>query len=590
MLGKVLVLIKPYKKAFIIGQMAMIIGTLAGLAFPWTVREVFNSLFQAENIPSLMIWVGLLASMLVLTEVANYVKTNALDGIGQNIICDLRDRLYQKLLELSLDYYDHQTSGEITSRLTNDINLVQSALSSGLTYVLQQIIALIGVTILLIRLDPLLTVVVFGTTPFIILISKAIGNRIKTITQTVQERLAALTNIISESVLGIDTIKAFVLEHYARGLFRDENERVLFKSLQSIRVTSAARLTIGLLNSMFTLLVIGLGSYRVMLGRLTPSDLIAFILYSEMVAGPVVTLAGIYVEVNKSLAAFKRIDDILSAPVTIRSHATFRLERNEMPPVQGRIEFRDVAFSYNGQRTVLHNINLTIEPGERIALVGPSGAGKSTLIKLLPRFYDPTAGCIYLDGVNIRDIDLEFLRRQIAIVPQDIHLFGMSIYENIACGRPDASEEEIVRAARLANAHEFIIEQPEGYHTLLGEHGARLSGGQRQRLAIARAFLRDPRILILDEATSALDAYAEQQIQNALDKLIDKRTTLIIAHRLSTVQKADRIVVLDRGRIVAIDTHQRLLATCTLYRDLYRSQFAPQVEQSALQTVCPTNF
>lgn len=584
MLFKMLSYLKPHKKAFIVGQIAMLIGTLAGLAFPWTVREVFGALFQTGNMTLLLTWVGLLAGVFAMREVANWAKTNALDSVGQNIIRDLRDRLYQKLLELSLDYYDHQTSGEITSRLTNDINLIQSGLSSGLAYIFQQIISLIGVTILLISIDPLLTLAIFGALPVIILISKAMGDRVKAITQSMQERLAALTNIVSESVSGIDIIKAFVLEHYARELFRGENNQILSKSLQSIRITSGARLVIGLLDSAFMLLVIGLGGYRVAQGHLTPPDLIAFILYSEMVVGPVAMLAGIYIEINKALAAFARIDDILSARVTIQGGPPPLLpERIEVPAVQGYIAFQGVDFSYDGQKPVLRSINLTIEPGETVALVGPSGVGKSTLVKLIPRFYDPTAGRIYLDGIDIRDLDVEFLRRQIAIVPQDTYLFGLSIYENIACGRIEASEDEIVRAAQLANAHEFILEQPEGYHTEIGERGARLSGGQRQRLAIARAFLKDPRILILDEATSALDTHAERRVQDALDRLMQGRTTLIIAHRLSTIEKANKIVVLEQGSIEAVGTHQQLIETCELYRSLYHSQFAPQLEQPALQ-------
>ena len=572
MFVKMLSYLKPYKKAFVIGQIAMLVGAAAGLAFPWAVREVFDSLFAAGNISLLLTSVGLLAGVFTAREIANYIRTNALDGLGQNIIRDLRDQLYRKLLELSLDYYDHQTSGEITSRLTNDINLVQSGLSSGLAYIIQQLISLIGVTALLLHLDPALTLAVFGTIPIIILVSKVMGDKVKAITQSMQERLAALTNIISESVSGIDIIKAFVLENYARGLFRDENNRILSKSLQSIRVTSGARLAIGLLNSAFTLVVIGFGGYRVAQGHLSAPDLIAFVLYSEMVVGPVAMLAGIYIEINKALAAFARINDILSARVVIQERTVLALpERAETPPVQGQIAFEQVDFSYDQENPVLREINLVAAPGETVALVGPSGVGKSTLVKLIPRFYDPTAGRITLDGQDITRLDVEFLRRQIAIVPQDTYLFGTSIYENIACGRPDATESEIVHAAQLANAHEFILEQPEGYQTQIGERGARLSGGQRQRIAIARAFLKDPRILILDEATSALDTHAERRVQDALDKLMQGRTTIIIAHRLSTIENADQIVVLEQGRILAAGAHQELLANCALYRSLYQT-------------------
>ncbi|MBN1579669.1 MAG: ABC transporter ATP-binding protein [Anaerolineae bacterium] len=580
---KMLSYLKPYKKPFLIGQIAMLVGTAAGLAFPWAVRRVFDTLFVAGNMSVLLTAVGLLAGVFALREVANYAKTVTLDSVGQNVIRDLRDRLYHKLLELSLDYYDNKSSGEITSSMTNDINLVQGGLASGLAYILQQVLTLVGVTVLLVRMDWALTLTIFATIPIVILISKTMGDKIRSIATSTQERLAHLTNIISESVAGIDIIKAFVLEHNAKDLFRGQNNQILSKSLRSIRVTANARLIIGLLNSLFTLIVIGLGGYRVARGVLTPPDLIAFILYAEMVVGPVAMLAGLYIEINKALAAFGRINDILDTPNVIRSESTLPLP-GPTQPVSGNLVFQDVAFSYDGHNNVLHDINLIAAPGETIALVGPSGVGKSTLVKLIPRFYDPTAGHILFDGLDSQDLNVEFLRSQIAIVPQDTYLFGMSIYENIACGRPDATEDEIVRAAQLANAHEFILEQPNGYHTQIGERGARLSGGQRQRIAIARAFLKDPRILILDEATSALDTHSERRVQDALDKLMRGRTTIIIAHRLSTIENASKIVVLQQGTVLATGTHRELLARCDIYNSLYRTQFA---SAATLQTVPP---
>jgi subfamily B ATP-binding cassette protein MsbA len=579
MFFKMLSYLKPYKKVFLIGQVAMLVGTAAGLAFPWAVGRVFDTLFATANMSVLLTAVGLLAGIFALREVANYVKTCTLDSVGQSIIRDLRDRLYRKLLELSLDYYDNKSSGEITSSMTNDINLVQGGLSSGLAYIIQQLLSLVGVTVLLVRMDWVLTLTIFATIPLIILISKIMGDKIKSIARSTQERLAYLTNIISESVSGIDIIKAFVLERYAQGLFRDENDQILSKSLHSIRITAGARLIIGLLNSAFTLIVIGLGGYRVARGFLTPPDLIAFILYAEMVVGPVAMLAGIYIEINKALAAFGRIDDILNTRSVIQSENVALLPGTTQP-VSGELAFQNVAFSYDSHKDILHDITLTVAPGETVALVGPSGVGKSTLVKLIPRFYDPTTGRILLDRRDIKDLDVEFLRCQIAIVPQDTYLFGMSIYENIACGRPDATKDEIVRAARLANAHEFILEQPNGYHTQIGERGARLSGGQRQRLAIARAFLKDPRILILDEATSALDTHSERQVQNALDRLMQDRTTIIIAHRLSTIENATKIVVLRKGTVLATGTHRELLACCDFYSSLYRTQFASNATPS----------
>ena len=568
-LKNMLAYLAPYKAWFTAGQIAMLIGTGAGLAFPWAVRNLFDVLFAEQTLNVLLVAIGGLAAVSVVQEFANFAKNRTLGYIGQRIMRDLRDSVYERLLHLSLDYYDNKDSGDITSSMTNDMALLQQGLSSGLTYVLQQIISLIAVVVLLLSIDTVLTLIIFATLPVILIISQKMGARVKAISKSTQERLGYLMGIVNQSVSGIAIIQAFVLENYARGLFRDENDRILAKSLESIKVSTTTGLIIGLLNALFLLVVIGLGAVRVGGGFLSPADLIAFILYAEMVAGPVSVLSGVYIEINKATAAYQRIAAILETPADVENHPTRALD-----DVQGQVEFRNVTFSYDEQQPVVENISLHIAPGETVALVGPSGVGKSTLAKLLPRFYDPDAGGILLDGIDIRALDLQALRRQIAIVPQETYLFGMSIHDNIACGQPEAGDAEIIRAARLANADGFIREQPHGYDTEIGERGARLSGGQRQRIAIARAFLKNPRILILDEATSALDAHAERQIQSALDTLMHNRTTLIIAHRLSTIENADKIVVLKDGRILATGTHEELLETCAFYGDLYRKQFA----------------
>ena len=577
---RMLALVAPYKSHFALGQLAMLVGTAAGLVAPWLIRNVFEML-QRGDLGLLLGFTGLLAGAYAIKALADWARTNALEYVGQRMIRDLRAAAYGRLLELSLGYYSGKSSGEIASSMSNDMNLLQQGLASGLAVVLQQAITLVVVVLVLFRLDWVLTCAVLAMLPLVILISKRMGDQVKAIAHHTQERLGSLMTIINESIAGISIIQAFVLEQHALGLFKHQNEQVLSRSLQGIRVTTTARLIISLLNSAFLLVVIGLGAYRASQGILSLPDLIAFILYSEMVAGPVAVLAGVYVEVNRATAAFQRIAGIMEAQPQIADPP----QPVTIPEVKGHVRFNQVSFAYDGTHEVLRDIGFQVAPGETIALVGPSGAGKSTLVKLLPRFYDPTRGAITLDGVDIKHLDLQYLRSQIGIVPQEAHLFGLSIGANIACGKPEATDEEIRWAAKLANAHAFIMEQPQGYDTPVGEDGASLSGGQRQRIAIARAFIKNPPILILDEATSALDTLSERQVREAWEKLKAGRTTFVIAHRLSTIQGADRIIVLRDGEILAIGPHEDLVRSCPFYRSLYETQFALASGDPVAETV-----
>ncbi len=572
-------LLSPYRWLFVLAQIAMLLGAAGGLALPSAVSHALDILLQGGGLDALARSLAVLGGIMVMGEVGNYVKNYVLGYIGQRMVRNLRAQLYGKLLTLSLDYYDHAKSGDIASRMTNDITVFQQGLSSGLTYVVQQVLTLVAVVVLMFRLDSLLAAVVLASVVVVAAISSRMGTRVRQITRSTQKRLGDLMDIVNESVSGMSIIKSFSLEGTASHLFSRQNDTVLDRSMRAVKVQSRTRALTGLLGALSFLVTLGVGGYRVHLGVLLVADLIAFVLYAEMIWGPIGTLASLYAEVNRAVAAYDRICETLDAPRTINDPAQPVI----LDSVRGEVVFGDVSFSYEPGVPILDHVSLSVQPGETVALVGPSGAGKTTLVSLISRLYDVDEGTLTIDGVDVRDLALAALRGMVGIVPQDTHLFGFSILENILCGRPDASDEDVQKAAREANAHEFILGLSDGYATVAGERGARLSGGQRQRIAIARAFLKDPPILILDEATSSLDTHSERMVQKALETLMAGRTTLIIAHRLSTIVNADRIVVLDKGRVVAQGPHDELLETCALYADLYRKQFGEQ--QPALASV-----
>ncbi len=544
----------------------MIITTVAGLVFPMVLGILLDSAFEDKNISVLLVSLLFLGIVFVTKGIFNYLKTLKLAEISNRLVKDIRQHTFAALQRKSLSYFDNRKSGDIVSGLTNDIAQVQSTLTSGALSLVQAIISLITVVIALFSMEVLLASVTLLFIPLIIYSSKRLGKKVKPVSQTIRSRLGFITSIINESISGIDIIKLFKLEKRANEIFGDENEKLVNDTIKESKIKAANSLIVGLLFSLQFILMVALGSYRVFQGIMTPGSLIAFVLYADMVAGPVSVITGVYMEIKSASASLDRIKMILN-----NDSVLYELDGQSGHEKinTGDLKFINVSFSYEKETQVLKDVSFNIKPGEIAAFVGRSGAGKSTVLKLIPRFYDICKGEIIIDGINIKDYNISDLREHIAIVPQESFLFGMSIKDNILCGNPDANDDEVILAAKKANAHDFIMSLPDGYATVTGERGAKLSGGQRQRIAIARAFIKSPKILLLDEATSALDNESESQVQQAIYNLMKDRTVIVIAHRLSTIMNADVIFVMDEGRIIQQGTHKELLETSTVYKNLY---------------------
>ena len=470
---------------------------------------------------------------------------------------------------MPLAYYDRHQTGEIMSYVTNDVAAIQSALVDNLIDLVTEGCILIGSLALMFYLDWKLSLLTLVVIPMVGQAMKIFGRKIKKSSNVIQQRLAEITALLQESFSATRVVKSFVREDYEIDRFVHSNQRNFEAVMKNVQQTSMLTPTVEFLAAIAVTFIVWFGGYEVVNGDITAGAFVAFLTYAVNLANPVKRLSRIYGNLQKAMAAVDRVFSI----VDLEESITDRPNAQPLPPVEGRVRFDNVKFSYKEGRPALDGISLEAAPGEMIAFVGPSGAGKSTIANLIPRFYEVDSGAITVDGHDIRDVTLASLRGQIGLVPQETMLFSTTIRENIRYGRLDATDAEIEEAARAANAHNFIMELEHGYDTEIGERGVSISGGQRQRIAIARAILKDPRILILDEATSALDTESEKIVQAALDNLMVGRTSFVIAHRLSTVFHADRIYVIDAGRIVEQGTHEELLAKGGLYQHLYDIQF-----------------
>jgi ATP-binding cassette subfamily B multidrug efflux pump len=518
--------------------------------------------------------VGIVAAALLgaaFTYLRGYLAAKASQGVAY----DLRNELYAHIQQLSFSYHDRSQTGQLLTRAVSDVDLVRMFISTGLVQLFSALLMMVGSLALLLGTNWQLTLLTLPVMVAVLVVFGFFSGKGRPLFTLVQQKLGRLNTVLQENLAGIRVVKAFAREPWESQRFAMSNED--YRDAQ-IRVGKMFAFVIPLIFSMAnfgTLTVVWGGGYQVIAGRLTIGELVAFQSYLMMTMFPMVMLGMIVMAVSQAGAGSQRIFEILDAEIEV----TDRPGAQELPPIEGRVEFENVTFRYfRDQAPVLESVSFVAEPGETVALFGATGSGKSTVINLIPRFYDVSEGRVLVDGHDVRDVTLHSLRRQIGIVLQETVLFGGTIRENIAYGRPDASEEEIISAAKTAEAHDFISSFPDGYDTAVGERGVTLSGGQKQRIAIARALLVDPRILILDDSTSSVDLETELRIQRALERLRVGRTSFVIAQRISTVQHADKVVVLDRGRVVAMGTHGVLLRESPIYAEIYCSQLQDDQE------------
>jgi ATP-binding cassette, subfamily B, bacterial len=571
-LGGIFRFILPYKVNFFIGMLFLLLSSLTLLTFPFVAGKLIDTAsgetWLVNDINSIAL---ILLGILLIQSVFSFFRVWLFAKVSERSMRDIRIALYSQMVQLPMTFFDKRRTGELISRITADVSMLQDTFSVTLAELFRQIITLIAGVIFLMVTTPKLTLFMLATFPILIIIAMIFGKFIRKLSKQTQDELAAANVIVEETLHSIMTVKSFVGEEYESNRYRKGLNKVVKVALKAAGFRGAfiSFIIFALFGGIVA--VMWYGATLVASGDMSIGDLVSFVLYTTFIGGSIAGLGDIYGQIQKAIGSSERVLEILQEAPEISS-ANFQIV-----PVKGNIQFKNVRFTYptRPEVEVLKNINLNIPAGEKVALAGHSGAGKSTIIQLLLKFYPVQNGEVEIDGKALQEWNLKQLRSNIGIVPQEVLLFGGSIRENIAYAKPDATEEEIINAAKKANAWQFIKKFPEGMDTKVGERGVKLSGGQRQRVAIARAILKDPAILILDEATSSLDAESESLVQEALDELMKNRTTIIIAHRLSTIRKVDRIYVLKDGEIVEKGSHEELsLKENGFYANLVRLQFA----------------
>ena len=546
------------------------------LYLPWIFRDMIDKVLNAKDYYMLNMISASIVVIFLLRGIFLYGQNYLMSFVGQHVIIDIRSEVFRKLQRLSMSFYDKNKTGTVMSYVTNDVNALQGAMVDNTIELVTEGIILIGSVCAMVYLDWKLTLFTILTFPVVLYFMNFFGKKIRRSGGQIQAATADITSVLQESVSSARVVKSFVREQYEIDRFERENEVNLKANLKNAKYMATLSPTIEFVAALGVTLILWYGGNNVIAGETTAGSLVAFLAYAVNISNPIKRITRVSGHIQKALAAAQRVFDVLDLPEEVKDLP----DAKALPAVTGSVSFEHVTFSYNAGDEILHDLSFEAKPGQAIGLVGPSGAGKSTVASLLPRFYDCDSGTIRIDGKDIRHVTLDSLRNQVGIVPQETILFNGSVYDNILYGRLDATKEEIETAAKAANAHDFIMELPEGYNTMLGDRGVNISGGQRQRIAIARAILKDPRILILDEATSALDTESERVVQEALNRLMVGRTSIIIAHRLSTIKNADRILVLDKGKLAEDGTHEELMAENGLYAHLYQIQYRTNTEES----------
>ncbi|GAB4535606.1 MAG: ABC transporter ATP-binding protein [Anaerolineae bacterium] len=568
--------LKPYWLTALGAILSLLLVTAGNLAIPQLIRWVIDQGITPAHLPTI-VWGALgLVVVAVIRGVFNFSQGYWSEKASQNVAFDVRNDLFDKIQSLSFSYHDRAQTGQLMTRLTSDVEMVRQFTGMGLFQFINALAMLLGSATFLLVMNWQLALVALATIPLMLLLIGRFISSVRPLFEQVQARLGALNTVLQENLAGVRVVKAFARESFEAGRFRAANRAYLDTNLATVRAFAGNFPLIFFIFNLGTLGIVWVGGGLVISERLTLGELTAFITYLNFMVFPMMMLGMLSAMIARAGASARRIFEILDA----QSEVTDQPGAVPLPPIKGRVAFEEVSFRYlGGERDTLSNVSFVVEPGQTVAILGATGSGKSTIINLIPRFYDVSSGRVTVDGYDVRQVTLDSLRSQIGIVLQETTLFSGTIRDNIAYGRPEADDEEIIEAARAAQAHAFIMEMPDGYQTRVGGRGVGLSGGQRQRIAIARALLIDPRILILDDSTSSVDAETEYQIQQALERLMVGRTSFVIAQRISTVRNADLILVLDKGRLVAQGTHQQLLAESPLYADILYSQLREDASQ-----------
>jgi len=568
--------VKPYNWQIILTILIGVVKFAIPLFIPYLIKIVIDdiigapTLTDAEKTKQLFLWLGgTVLLFFIIRPPVEYYRQYFAQYVSNKILYDIRENLYGHLQRLGLRYYSNTRAGEVISRVINDVEQTKNFVTIGLMNVWLDLATIIIATCIMLTMDVPLTIVTLLAFPFYAYSVKHFFGKLRDLTRKRSQALADVQSYLHERVTGISVIKSFALEDKEQERFDETNGNFLDKALDHTRWNAKAFAVVNTITDVAPLLVISYAGYQVINGSLSVGVMVAFIAYIDRLYNPLRRLVNASTSLTQSFASMDRVFELMEEPYDIKDKS----DAKALPRIEGEIQFDHVSFSYGeDEERVLRDVNFTVKPGETVALVGMSGGGKSTIVSLIPRFYDVTAGSIRIDGYDLRDVRLKSLRDQIGLVLQDSILFSDSVKSNILMGNPDATDEEVIAAAKAANAHDFIETLPEGYNTTVGERGVKLSGGQKQRIAIARVFLKNPPLLILDEATSALDLESEALIQESLERLASDRTTVIVAHRLSTITHADKIFVIDHGELKEAGSHAELMAQQGIYYNLFQVQ------------------